>query len=371
MFSKGFAILAAGLVLTGNVLSAEPTVAKGSTFSSLQAPSVETARSQAQEWLKAAGKTDAATLKSFESIWSSERPVLNCVADTLALGDAAAAKLLTEARDPTFPAPKEVPALLKDAGKPAYFRSNLTLAYARGLSTRRVYEEALEALKLVKPEQVVDPSAYFFHKAVSEHALLLKEDANRSIVRLLDDVTDAPDRYKLVATLMYFDMQQWQEKDLGKIARLMDNVERRLELARGGPKTQKTQKEIIARLDELIKKLENQQKQQQQQGGGGGGGGGQQPGGQEPGCPSGGEGSQDGPSTNQPSKPADVSRIMTNSGPGHIDEKTLKQLADVWGKLPEGERTKAMAELTRGMPPRYRDVIENYFKKLAQNPAQP
>jgi hypothetical protein len=40
----------------------------------------------------------------------------------------------------------------------------------------------------------------------------------------------------------------------------MDNVERRLDLSRGGPKTQKLQKEIIARLDELIKERENQGK---------------------------------------------------------------------------------------------------------------
>ena len=41
-------------------------------------------------------------------------------------------------------------------------------------------------------------------------------------------------------------------------------------------------------------------------------------------------------------------------------------MAEVWGKLPERERAKAMLELTRDMPPRYREVIESYFKKLAQ-----
>jgi len=35
--------------------------------------------------------------------------------------------------------------------------------------------------------------------------------------------------------------------------------------------------------------------------------------------------------------------------------------------LPEKERAKALLELQRDMPPRYREVIENYFKKLAQN----
>jgi hypothetical protein len=182
------------------------------------------------------------------------------VTDTLVLGDAEAGKLLSEARDITKPAPIAVPALIKDSKKPVFFRNNLGLAYAKALSNRRVYEEALDALKSVKAEQVVDPSTYLFHRAVAEHALLLKNDANRSIVRLLDDAVDVPERYKMVSVLMAFDMQQWRDKDLGEIARKMDNIERRLELARGGPQTQKIQKEVVARLDEIIKQLENQAK---------------------------------------------------------------------------------------------------------------
>jgi hypothetical protein len=41
-------------------------------------------------------------------------------------------------------------------------------------------------------------------------------------------------------------------------------------------------------------------------------------------------------------------------------------MADVWGKLPERERAKAMVELTKDLPPRYREVIEAYFKNLAK-----
>src|SRR5262249_39006347 len=128
----------------------------------------------------------------------------------------------------------------------------------RALSNRRVHEEALEALRTTRAEDVVDPASYLFHKAVAEHALLLKDDAHRTIIQLLEDVPDAPERYKIVAALIHFDMLMWKEKDLGWIARKMDNIERRLELARGGPKTQKMQKEVVARLDELIKELENQ-----------------------------------------------------------------------------------------------------------------
>jgi len=44
----------------------------------------------------------------------------------------------------------------------------------------------------------------------------------------------------------------------------------------------------------------------------------------------------------------------------------MKELAEVWGKLPEKDRAKAMAELTRDMPPRYRGVIEKYFRELSK-----
>jgi hypothetical protein len=66
------------------------------------------------------------------------------------------------------------------------------------------------------------------------------------------------------------------------------------------------------------------------------------------------------------------SQIGTNSGPGNVDQKKLKGLAQQWGKLPDKERAKAMQDLIRDMPPRHREVIENYFKKLAQSqPGQP
>jgi hypothetical protein len=277
------------------------------------------------------------------------------VTQVLCLGDPEAKKLLDEARNPAAAAPTELPALLKDASKPAFFRANLSLAYARALSSRRIYEESLAVLNTVKPEQVVDPASFLFHKAVAEHALTKDLEANRTIARLLDDVTESPERYKTVASLMVFDMLSWKPKGLGPITRKMDNIERRLGLIRGGPITRNMQKEVIARLDELIKEKENQAS-----GAGSGNGGG---------CPNGGKpGSGDGkPGKNtQSSSPQRDSYGGDGAGPGNVDPKKLKELAEVWGKLPERERAKAMMELTRDMPPRYREVIERYFKELSR-----
>jgi hypothetical protein len=230
-------------------------------FGALQASTDEAARAQALAWLQQSGKADAATLRAFDGVWAqTDRPLLDRVAATFALVDAEAQKLLADARDSAKPAPTTVPEVLTSGKQTAFYRANLALAYGKALSNRRIYEEALEALKTAKVEQVVDPGAYLFHRAVAEHALLLKDEANRTIGRLLDDAVEVPDRYKLVSVLMALDMQSWRDKDLGWIARKMDNIERRLELARGGPKTQKIQKEVVARLDELIKDLENQAK---------------------------------------------------------------------------------------------------------------
>jgi len=337
-------LLGAQPVLVG----AEKKPSKGpAAFGVLVAPGQEQVRTRALNWLTGVGKADATNLKKFDEIWKdADRPTLDKVTASLSLGDPQVAKLLAEAADSTNPAPTEVPAVLKDKKKPAFYRANLALAYGKALANRRVYEEALDALRSTRPEEVVDPASYFFDRAVCEHALLKKEDAARSVVGLLEDVNESPERYKFVGLLMLNDMGSWREKDLGEIARKMDNIERRLELARGGPQTQKIQKEVVLRLDELIKKLEAQAK--------GNSNGGSCPGS----CPDGSGGSGTG-------TPMQDSKIARLDGKGDVGNAKLKNLAAQWGKLPEKERVKAMQDLTRDMPPRYRELIENYFKKSA------
>jgi len=256
--------LAAFFIGGSQVLVGSENQDKVAIFGALEATSPEAAKAKAKAWLDSVVKNDATKSQEFERIWSqNERTVLDRLADTFALGDATARQLLADARNPLLPAPTEVPALFRDAKANAFFRANLALAYARTLSNRRVHDEALDTLKTIKAEQVVDPATYLFHRAVCEHAMLLKPDASKSISRLVQDAVDSPERYKIVGTLILLDMQTWKDKDLASISRKMKVVEDRLQLARGGDKTQTIQKDIVARLDELIKELENKAKKQQ------------------------------------------------------------------------------------------------------------
>jgi len=330
---------------------AQSPPAKVAAFAALPTPSQEEARAKALEWLKGAGQSDAGMLGAFDDIWKSDAPLLDKVADTLALGDGDARRLLAEARDPKASAPTEVPALLKDAKRPAFFRANLALAYGKALTNRRVYEEALLALDCARPEQVIDPASYLFHRAVAEHGLGRAREASASIVRLLDDVPDAPARYTQLAALMVFDMMNWKDKDLGAVSRLMGNVQRRLDLGRGGPETRKIQDRVIALLDDLIDQRRGD--------------------GPHPKDPPPGPGKPGDPEENnggaQSPNPMDESNPASAKGEGKADKKEkIRELAEVWGKLPERERAKAMTELTRDMPPRYRELIEKYFKELSR-----
>jgi hypothetical protein len=345
----------AGFTVAAPVSAAEPNK-KAPTFgfSALKSATVDAAKAKAEAYLKSVNKFDQT---AFNKIWADEtKTVLDRTADSLALSSTEAAEILAHVRKLENVAPAEAPALLKDSKQDAFFRTNLALAFAKAAASKKVYEEALDALNSVStPEVAVDPSAYYFFKAVCEHATMRKDAATGSIVKLLDDVVDAPDRYKMVATLMFFEMQNWSAdpKDLSNITRLMDNSGRRLELARGGEKTQDIQKKIVFRLDELIKQLENQNKP----GSGQANGGNCPPGGQPGNGPPGGN-------TVQPSSPASDSVIMGGSGSGKIDEKQLRQIAETWGSLPPDKRAKIEAELTRDLPPKYEMMIKEYFNSL-------
>jgi hypothetical protein len=214
----------------------------------------------------------------------------------------------------------------------------------------------------------MDPAAYLFHRAVCEHALQRKTDATKSIMRLLEEGSAiSPERYKTVAALMLVDMTSWKDKDLGDIARKMENIERRLDIARGGPETHRQQREVLNRLDEIIKKLENQNKNKNKKPGDGKPGDGPPSDGQGDECPDGGsKPGQGGPpnGVNPPSSPATDSGNAGGSSTGAVDQAKFKKLVADWGRLPPTEQRRALQELVQGMPPRHREAIVNYFQNL-------
>ena len=139
---------------------------------------------------------------------------------------------------------------------------------------------------------------------------------------------------------MKADIAPLKKDSLDEVARLMSDIQRRLKLGRAGTRVRKEEDDVIAKLDKMIEELELQQQQQQQSGQGQG--------------------------SLNPSSPAQDSNPLGGSGPGNVDRRNHGE-ADDWGALPPKERQKALQQISKELPAHYREVIEEYFRKLARD----
>ncbi|MFN5468178.1 MAG: hypothetical protein ACK5ZC_03580 [Pirellulaceae bacterium] len=238
---------------------------------------------------------------------------------------------------------------------PSWAEPDLRLVMARWFAQHRLYDESAEVLQGVKSEQVVDPSSFFFYEALCAHHQLDRKRCLDAVDRLLEREAELTGRYSTTAKLMRTDIQPLKEDSLDEVARLMTDVERRLDLGRAGEKVQAQEKAIVEKLDKLIDQVEQQIQQQQQQ---------QQQQRQQQQQQRQQNQQRSGGSQPQPSTPLEDSRAQGQSGPGDIDRKKLDPQGN-WGDLPPSQRQQAIQDLTRDLPSHYREVIEAYFRRLA------
>jgi hypothetical protein len=318
--------------------SSDPLAKPAPTWQPMPADQV---KAQVFAWLETQKPSDMLRAKLI-AVWedlapgASEDDLLLRVVQTFALLDSRAAQLMalcSRPRDQQIP-PAE--AWLRDAGNSPLLANNLRLFYARWLVHESLFDEAMEQLSGLLPGDVVAPASLLFHQSVVHHALLNKELGLKAIEELLQGADASPQRYVALARLMQEDLKGLQDDTLDHISRRMDDIRRRLDLGRAGPKVRKQEDGVVKSLDKLIKKIEDQQKD------------------------------QDGSSGNnlRPSNPANESRIMRGKGPGEVTKKNVGAESG-WGDLPPKEREEAMQQIGREFPSHYRDVIEQYFRRLA------
>jgi hypothetical protein len=339
---SGVILLAAALSPTfANVRAddAPPTGLPGPS-STWTPPAPGRVRATAMEWLAARNPKES-TRRHAEQMWSllseqsSATDRFEALTKTFALGDARAGRLVRFCAAPRRGVTLPETAWLADAKTPALVSANLRLLAGRWLVQESLFDEAHEQLGSLKPEDVVDPASLLFYQSVAHHRLLHKKEGIETIDRLLTGEKWSPRRYTALAGLMREDLEGVQEETLDHIARRMEDIGRRLDLGRAGPKVRGIEDGVIKSLDKIIEELE---KQQQQQSGSG--------------------------NTLQPSSPAQDSNLMGGQGPGRVDRKKLGSKTG-WGHMPPKKREEALQEIGRQFPSHYRDVIEQYFRGMA------
>ena len=232
---------------------------------------------------------------------------------------------------------------------PPRLRAATATWLGRLLVQRRYFDEALPVLAEVDPQTCPDAASLLFYRGSSYHALLKKTEALRDLRQLTQLKTGLPVRFERTAALMIADLKPLKEDSLDEVSRLMTDVSRRLDLGRVGESTQTKEQEIIDKLSKLIDDLEKQQQQQQQQ--------------QQQAQSSGGGGGA--PQGGQAGDPMADSQIAGAAGNGDVDPKSLQDTGG-WGNLPPAERRESLQQINRDLPTHYRDAIEAYFRKMAQ-----
>jgi len=336
LFSLGCAVL---LTMTSTLIAADEKYA---------APGFETVRDQSIAFAKQHNASEE-SLKAINELWStldastSAQELLDAAVATFGLANPDIQVFVDACQLSLAPALLPEAAVL-DSRDNEFVNSNLRLYFARYLSRGRMYDEALEQFSQIDPRNVIDPATSLFYTAVCQQQLLQKTEGLQTLDKLLTKTENVPVRYSSVATLMQYELQNLRQDSLDEVAAKMKDVERRLDLGRGGRVVQKKEAEIIAALDYLIEKLEQQNCNCSGS------------------CPCNGNGKSN---KNQSSSPAKDSTVKGAPAPGNADHKNLANKGG-WGSIPDKEQAAAKQHLKDKFPPHYSKIVEEFNKKIAE-----
>ena len=225
-------------------------------------------------------------------------------------------------------------------------RSNIRLLYGRWLAQHSLYDETAEQLGSLKAADVVDPATLLFYQGVVYHQGLEKAKGIKVLERLLENERQIPRRYASLARLMQADLAPLKDDSLDHISRRMNDVRRRLDLGHAGPKVQKVEDGVIKSLDKLIDDMEKQQ--------------------QAAAAAAAAAAQQNLRST----QPAQQSIPLGGKGEGKVVRKDVGSQSG-WGELPPKQRQEALQQIGKDFPAHYREVVEQYFRKLASQEETP
>lgn len=235
----------------------------------------------------------------------------------------------------------------------AYVVRAATYLYARALTQRGRFEEAARLLAEAPPSGLFAAHLEFL-RACCEARTLEREPAMRRLEALAGAGPEVPPLIAVSARQLLLELRRVAPGSLDEVAAAMDYVAGRLAAADPSDRVRQVQERIVALLDRLIE----QQEQNESRSGGAAAGDAQ-------GAPGGMPGGS-------PAAPREES--VAPPGEGRIGRQHAAppvQPGDMWGKLPPAERERILHALQGRFPSRYRQLVEQYYRALAEEPATP
>lgn len=173
--------------------------------------------------------------------------------------------------------------------------------------------------------------------------------ARESLEGFLSDHPDARPELRASAREMLDHLSPPPRKTLGQVAHLMADAGLWLTEGHAGLETQTSQKKAMMILEEMVRRAEQQENQQQQQQQAQGGG------------------SQNPQSARAPQAPANASTAPGGEATtGSLHAAPHVTPGEVWGQMKPQDRDRIMQTLQQNFPSRYRQMVEQYYRAVAQ-----
>ena len=265
------------------------------------------------------------------------------------LGSARAGDKLMRALRPAFDAavklsedgdPKAALALAQfaaaetDAALGAHARYHLARVFLDGDDPERAVEILNDYLEAnINCSPLDGEAAFFYAQALAE--IPMPDLALPRLRAFLQWFPDASERFRATAQQRIGELERQQESRLHNLADRMKKVTRDLKKQKTNDPIQVEQKEMTEELQELIEMYEEQEQQ-----------------------------SSGPPNGNGPSNaPANQSSLTEGEGRvGNLEKRV--SLNDRWGDMKDKDRKEIESAVQNNLPPQYRKLLEEYYKKL-------
>ncbi len=232
--------------------------------------------------------------------------------------------------------------------KDPYLAANARYFHVRALSEQGLLEEAEAELKdVTAPDsQFAQYTPYVAHlwfvRAYCEASNLRIDAAVQTLRGLQQAFPDAPEPVQVGARQLLLEIERRESGTLDEVADVMGYSAARLKAADAGERVKTQQAEAVALLDKLIRSCENDEQQQQRR--------------------------QQRSGRSGPRKPKEISKDEPGgpTGPGDQHAAPKADPGEMWGKLPPAEREKILQSLRDRFPSRYRQLVEQYYRSMAE-----
>jgi tetratricopeptide (TPR) repeat protein len=338
------------LTLSAAPSGAQPTATQSAPVDALR-NRVDHLNSAFLEHVQTLGPEHARAARAVREAWATYRQTMpqSFVPDALALLYADYRDALNAFDEQRYADLQRLAEPLRESRDP-FLAANALYLYTRALIEQGLLEEAEKELDSsgAAAENLARYTPYAAHlrfiRAYCEASDLRFDEALQTLKALQADRPDAPEPVQAGTRQLLLEIERREHGTLDEVATLMSYSAARLKVADATQRVRSRQDEAVALLDRLIQEAQQREKQQ------------------------GGSGQRRAAQDKRPRTAAQQSALPEPGAAqiGELHRAAAANPGELWGQLPPTQRERILDSLRDRYPSRYRQLVEQYYRSLAE-----